>query len=180
MATSGWQISFSCRIYCSLVYRVHVKLTWLHAAERLTGPQLSKKFSAFYVTRRFINSLTSARHLSLSCARSVQSIPPIPQLKIHVDFILPSMPRYSKWSLFLSFPPPKPCTHVSCSHSCYMSRPSHLLNFITRIIFGKGEDQKASRYVVFSTTLIRRLSYHQLSSSAPCSRTPSACVLPPV
>jgi hypothetical protein len=34
--------------------------------EKLTGSQLVKKFPAFYGTRRFITTFTSARHLSLS------------------------------------------------------------------------------------------------------------------
>jgi hypothetical protein len=34
--------------------------------EKPTGPQLVKKFPAFYGTRRFITALTNARHLSLS------------------------------------------------------------------------------------------------------------------
>jgi len=34
--------------------------------EKLTGFQLVKKFPTFYGTRRFINTFTSARHLSLS------------------------------------------------------------------------------------------------------------------
>ena len=33
--------------------------------EKLTGSQLIKKFPAFYGTRRFITTFTSARHLSL-------------------------------------------------------------------------------------------------------------------
>jgi len=38
--------------------------------EKLTSPQLVKKFPAFYETRRFITAFTSALHLSLSSARS--------------------------------------------------------------------------------------------------------------
>jgi hypothetical protein len=34
--------------------------------EKLTVPQLLKKFPAFYATRRFITVYTRARHLSLS------------------------------------------------------------------------------------------------------------------
>ena len=44
--------------------------------EKLTGSQLVKNFPAFYGTRRFITAFTSARHMSLSWARSVQSMPP--------------------------------------------------------------------------------------------------------
>ena len=46
--------------------------------EKLIGFQLVKKFPAFYGTQMFITAFTSARHLSLSCASSTQSIPPIP------------------------------------------------------------------------------------------------------
>ena len=45
---------------------------------KLTGFQVVKKFPAFYGTRRFITAFTSARHLSLSWASSIQSIPPHP------------------------------------------------------------------------------------------------------
>ena len=46
--------------------------------EKLTVPQLVKKFPAFYGTRRFITAFTSARHLSLFWASSIQSTPPHP------------------------------------------------------------------------------------------------------
>jgi len=49
--------------------------------EKLTGSQLVKKFPAFYETWRFITAFTSARHLSLSWTRSIQSMPthPLPE-----------------------------------------------------------------------------------------------------
>ena len=46
--------------------------------EKLTGSQLVKKSPAFYGTRRFTTAFTSARHLSLPSARSIQYTPPIP------------------------------------------------------------------------------------------------------
>ena len=46
--------------------------------EKLTGLQLVKKFSALYGIRRFIAAFTSARHLSLSWASSIQSTTPHP------------------------------------------------------------------------------------------------------
>jgi len=42
--------------------------------EKLLGFQLVKKFPTFYGTRRFITAFASARHLSLSSARSIQSV----------------------------------------------------------------------------------------------------------
>ena len=44
--------------------------------EQQTGSQVVKKFTEFYGTRRFITSFTRVRHLSLSWARSIQSMPP--------------------------------------------------------------------------------------------------------
>jgi len=44
---------------------------------KLIGSQLVKIFPAFYGTRRLITAFTSARHLFLSRARSIQSMPPI-------------------------------------------------------------------------------------------------------
>jgi hypothetical protein len=46
--------------------------------EKLTGLQLVKKFPTFYGTRRFIAAFTCARHLSLSWASTIQSLPPHP------------------------------------------------------------------------------------------------------
>jgi len=46
--------------------------------EELTCSQLVNKFPAFYWTRKFITAFTSARHLSLSFASSIQPTPPHP------------------------------------------------------------------------------------------------------
>jgi len=67
------------RLHCPvLTYLITYLLTpWSRVLfETLAGFQLVKKFPAFYVTWRFITAFTSARHLSLSWASSIQSIPP--------------------------------------------------------------------------------------------------------
>jgi len=66
------------RIRCK--HRVYYLLTpWNRVLlEKLTGFQLVKKFPSFYGTLRFITAFTSDRHLSLSWASSIQSIPPHP------------------------------------------------------------------------------------------------------
>ena len=46
--------------------------------EKLTVPELAKKFPAFYGTRRFITAFTSVRNLSLFLARSIQLMTPHP------------------------------------------------------------------------------------------------------
>jgi hypothetical protein len=55
--------------------------TLLHAAEsceKLKGSQVVKKFPRFNGTRRFVTAFTSARHLSLTWDRSIQSMSPHP------------------------------------------------------------------------------------------------------
>ena len=79
--------------------------------EKLTGIQLVNKFSAFYGTQRFITASTSARHLTLSWASSIQSTPTHPtSWRSIVSFHLrPGLPS----GLFLQVSPPNPCIHLS-------------------------------------------------------------------
>jgi hypothetical protein len=57
--------------------RTYVLTPWSKVLlEKLTGSQLVNKFPVFYGTRRFIAAFTSARHLSLSRARPIHSMPP--------------------------------------------------------------------------------------------------------
>ena len=97
--------------------------------EKLTGFQPVKKFPAFYRIRRFITAFTSARYLSLSRASSIQSIPPHPILKIHLNIILPPTPGSPKWSLSLRFPQQNPVYSSLFPHTRYMPRPFHASRF---------------------------------------------------
>ena len=69
--------------------------------EKLTGSQLVKKFTAFYGTRYFITAFTSARHLSLSWASSIQSTSPHPFSRHCSGFPLNEF-HHSQWAYFLS------------------------------------------------------------------------------
>jgi hypothetical protein len=52
--------------------------SWSRVLEKLTGFATSQEFPRIYETRKFMTVFTSARHLSLSWARSIQSPPPRP------------------------------------------------------------------------------------------------------
>jgi len=64
--------------YCAtLTY--HVLIPWNRVLiEKLIGYHLVKKFPVFYGNRKFITAFTSARHLSLYWATSIQSVPSHP------------------------------------------------------------------------------------------------------
>ena len=91
---------------------------------------LDNKFSAFYGTLTFITSFTSARYLSLSRTRSIQSMSQSHFLKIHFILILPSTPSSSKWSLCLRFPHQNPVCTSPASHTCHMCSPPHSSWFV--------------------------------------------------
>ena len=94
--------------------------------EKLTGLQLVKKFPAFYGTRRFITAFTIVRHLSLSSARSIQSIPPHPTPWRSILILSPICACVSPVGSFPPVSPPQPCTRLSSlPHTRYMPRPSH-------------------------------------------------------
>ena len=116
--------------------------------EKLTASQLVKKLPAFYGTRRFTTVFTSARHLSLSRASSIQSISPYPTswrsmliLSSHLRLGLPSglFPSgYHTKTLYTRYMPrpyrissglnkPSACTHYNVSSRALRYVYEHLL-----------------------------------------------------
>ena len=116
--------------------------------EKLPALQLVKKFPAFYRTRRFITTFTSARHLFLSWASSIQSIPPHPTswrpiliLSTHLRLGLPCglFPAgFLTKTLYTPLPSP---IRATC--------PAHLLDVITRTIL--GEEYRTLSYSLCSS-----------------------------
>ena len=109
--------------------------------EKLTGLQLVKKFPAFYGTRRFNTAFTSARHLSLSWASSIQSIPQHPTswrsiliLSSHLRLGLPS-------GLFHSGFPTKNLYTPLPIRATFPAQPIHL-DFVTHTVLGFAYNKK--------------------------------------
>jgi len=73
--------------YNTLLFHFYVTPWGRVLLEKLTGPQLVKKFSTLYGTRRFITALTTARHLPLLCARPIKFIPPPPAVSLLENLI---------------------------------------------------------------------------------------------
>jgi len=87
MVTSRWQ-------EFQLQSRSHLATVWSRVLfEKLTGPELVKKFPAFLGTQRFITAFTRACHLSLSGARSIRSMPPHPTSSRSISLLSSSHSR---------------------------------------------------------------------------------------
>ena len=102
------------------------RLSWeANEADRFPA---SQDLIRIYGTRRFNSVFTKVRRLSLSWARSIQTIPPS-HLKIHSNIILPPTLGPSKWSLSLRFPHQIPVRKSSLPHTYYLPRLSHSSRF---------------------------------------------------
>ena len=66
----------------------------------------------------------------------------------HFNIVRKSMPRSSKWSSSIRFLHKNPVYTSPLPHTCYMPRPPHSFNLITRIIF--GEENRSLSSSLFS------------------------------
>ena len=101
------------------------------------SPSVDQKFWAFYGTRRFITALTSVRHLSLSWARSIQSMPSSIFWQSILILCFHLRLGFSNWSLSLRFPTKTLHARLLSPMRATFPPPLILLDLITRIIFGE-------------------------------------------
>ena len=142
--------------------------------EKQTCLQLVKKFPTFHGTQRFITTLTSVRHLSLSWVSPIQSIYPHPTswrsiliLSTHLRLGLPS-------GLLPSGSPPRPYTppfpHPYAPHA----QPFSFFSILSPAQYWvRSTNHLSLRYAISSIHPLPRHSYVQIFSSTPCYQTPS-------
>jgi hypothetical protein len=142
--------------------------------EKLTGFQLAKKYPAFYGTRSFITAVTSAHQLSLSCASSIQSIPPHPT-SWRFKIVLSSHLRLGLPNGFLPLEFPTKFLYTTPRATC-RPQPFILIAFITRTILVEEFRPLSSSLCSFLHSPVTSSLLGQICFSTPFSQTPSACV----
>jgi hypothetical protein len=150
-------------VYCSAESRLRPHILYSPYAAvllgKLTGSQLVRKFPAHYGTLKFITAFTSARHLSLSLAISIQSMPPhstswrsVLILPSHLCLGHPSglvhsgSPNKSLYTLL-----PSPIRATCLAHLL-------ILDLITRTILGEGYRSLSSSLCSLLHSLLHRPS----------------------
>ena len=149
--TGRWTVYSSTQLML-LVWTIDTNLLipWSRVLlEKLTGFQLVKKFPGFYGTQRFITTVRSARHLSLSWS---SPYPPHPTAWRSILILSPNCV-----SQVVSFPqvsPPNPCIRLSSP-----PYPLHALLFIL-----SPEQYWVKEYRSLSSSLCSFLHYLVTSS----------------
>jgi hypothetical protein len=106
--------------------------------EKLTGSQLVKKFHEFYEAQRFITAFTTGRCLSLSWARSIQSMPAQPTSSIYIITLSSHLCLGPTSGLFPSALSTK-TQHATHPSSIRATCPAYLslLYLVTRTVLGE-------------------------------------------
>jgi hypothetical protein len=127
-------------------------------SEKLTRPQAVNRLPAFYKTWRFTTAFTTAHHLSLSWAISIQSMPPrtsrrsILILSSHLRLGLPS------GLLLLAYPTKTLYVSLLYPYVLHVLSISIFLTSSTKWYLVRSTEHKAPCYVVFSTPMLPRTS----------------------
>ena len=135
----------------------------------------SQEISRIYGNQRFITALTRARHLSLSWATSIQSMPHPTAWR---SILLSSSHKRLRSGLFPSGPPNQnPLLYSPVTHSCYTPSQSHSW-FTIRVTFSEQYRSLSSSLCSFLHSPVASSLLAQIFPSAPYSENPFAYVAP--
>ena len=131
-----WNSSAFCELFfcpVTLYYKYYWFIMWSRVLlQKLTGPQLFKKFSAFLWNLDVNCLIHNNPPLSLLWARWIQSTPTSLFLKIHYNIMFSSAPRASEWSHSFRFPNETPVG--TSPFSIRVTYPAHLI-FILQVFW---------------------------------------------
>ena len=114
---------------------------------KLAGLQPAKEFPTFYGTRRFITAYTTARHLSLSEASSIQSMPPHPTSWRSIVTLSSHLYLGLLSGLFPSgFPIKTLNTPLLSTQTRYMPRPSPAEYWVSSTVYKTRYTRKLTIY----------------------------------
>ena len=144
--------------------------------QELISLQLVKKSFTFYEIQRFITVFTTARHLSLSWARWINSKPShTVSLRYNlISLCNISLSKSSKRSFCLRLPNQKPRCISLLPHACHMPCHLILLHLIMLMTSGKEFKSWSSSLCSFLELFFLPLCWIQILSSSLYYRTRSA------
>jgi hypothetical protein len=133
-------------------------------------------FPAIYGTRRFSTAFKRAFHWSLTWSRTIHSTPIHPFYARSILILLTHLRLGLPSRLYPSDFPVITYKSSFFPHSCYMLCSTHpLWHHHSKYTWKNGSSYETPHYAAFSILPSLHSPLVRISSSAPCSQTPSAC-----
>ena len=153
--------SLTSKSYTLTYFLTYLLTPWSRVLlEKPTGSHLVKKFPVFYGTWKIITAFKSARHLSLSWAISIQSMPTHPTSWRSISILSSRLCLGLPSGIFPQISPPKPWINLSFTPQVLHDRPISFFSTWSREKYWvRYKENLAPRYVVYPAPLLPRPKY---------------------